>query len=172
MLKIPDDINVWMISDTHFYHKRIIEYCERPFESIQEMNETLHNNWCEVVGDDDIVFFLGDFVMGVGKMKNEIFKELYDSLPGHKRFLRGNHDEGVTSVKLIDEPYLIEYKGKTITLYHYPSNEFDTDFYIHGHIHSKTFRKFDPDCDKNIFNVNVESINYKPINLNTILFGE
>ena len=46
MLKIPDDINVWMISDTHFYHKRIIEYCERPFESIQEMNETLHNNCC------------------------------------------------------------------------------------------------------------------------------
>lgn len=169
MMLIPDNRTVWLLSDTHFFHSRIIEYCERPFSSVQEMNETMFNNWCETVADDDIVFFLGDFVMGVGLLKQQIFKELYDALPGEKYFLRGNHDEKITSVELIDGRYIISYKGKTITLCHFPSNEFDTDIYIHGHIHSKTFRRFDKEEGKNIFNVNVESIDYRPINLDEIL---
>ena len=33
--------NVWFTSDTHFGHAKIIEYCDRPFADVQEMNETL-----------------------------------------------------------------------------------------------------------------------------------
>lgn len=37
-------MTVWVTSDTHFSHKNIIEYCNRPFKDIYHMNETLVKN--------------------------------------------------------------------------------------------------------------------------------
>ena len=54
---------IWVTSDTHFYHRRILEYeaSSRPFKDIDEMNEELIRRWNKKVGTNDIVFHLGDF---------------------------------------------------------------------------------------------------------------
>lgn len=59
-----DGSKVYFTSDTHFYHSNIIGFCKRPFKNVEDMNETLIENWNRVVGQDDIVFHLGDFCLG------------------------------------------------------------------------------------------------------------
>ena len=56
--------HVWVTSDTHFNHANIIKYCNRPFSSVEEMNETIIANWNKVVSEDDMVYHLGDFALG------------------------------------------------------------------------------------------------------------
>mgnify|MGYP003426752763 CR=1 FL=1 len=61
MMVIKDSNKVFFTSDFHANHKRIIEFCNRPWESKEEMTENLIKNWNSVVGPDDIIFHLGDF---------------------------------------------------------------------------------------------------------------
>ena len=36
-----DGSKVFFTSDTHFYHGNIIRFCNRPFEDVEMMNETI-----------------------------------------------------------------------------------------------------------------------------------
>ena len=54
---------IFFTSDTHFNHKAIISYCSRPFESVEEMNDRLIDNWNQVVKPNDTVYHLGDFAL-------------------------------------------------------------------------------------------------------------
>ena len=59
-----DGSKVFFTSDTHFYHGNIIRFCNRPFKDVEMMNETIIANWNNTIGQDDIVFHLGDFCLG------------------------------------------------------------------------------------------------------------
>jgi calcineurin-like phosphoesterase family protein len=75
-------------SDAHFFHRRIIQYSNRPFESVEDMNEQMIQRWNKQVKKDDIVYHLGDFAFGkIDKIEN-----ILKSLNGRKRFINGNHD--------------------------------------------------------------------------------
>ncbi len=50
----------WITSDMHFNHAKIIEYCDRPFETTEEMNEIIIRNWNKKIKKKDIVYVLGD----------------------------------------------------------------------------------------------------------------
>ena len=78
----------WYTADLHLGHKKIIELCDRPFSSIDNMNATLINNWNEVVGAKDYVYILGDLAMGNIHESLELVKEL----KGFKFLIPGNHD--------------------------------------------------------------------------------
>lgn len=56
--------NTWFIGDTHFYHKNIIDYENRPFKSVEDMNKGLIDTWNSRVKKLDRVFVLGDFCFG------------------------------------------------------------------------------------------------------------
>lgn len=51
-------------SDWHLGHKRIIELCDRPFASVEEMNEAIIENCNRVVKRHHRLILLGDNVLG------------------------------------------------------------------------------------------------------------
>lgn len=79
---------LWFTSDLHFGHANIIDYCNRPFRSVDAMNWWLINSWNANVADGDDVWVLGDVCMG------DITKtlRLIEKLNGTKHLLVGNHD--------------------------------------------------------------------------------
>ena len=88
--KFPEEYagHVFFTSDTHFFHKNILKYCGRPFGSVEEMNETLIDNWNRKVGKDDVVFHLGDFCFGGAERWTSVRKRLN----GRIVLIVGNHD--------------------------------------------------------------------------------
>lgn len=78
----------WVTSDLHFSHGPIIRMCRRPFSDVGNMNRLLVMNWNEVVAPDDVVYVLGDVVMGE---RSETLP-VVEKLNGIKLLVPGNHD--------------------------------------------------------------------------------
>lgn len=157
--------NVWFTSDTHFYHTNIIKYCNRPFNSVEEMNEKLIANWNSVVGKDSIVWHLGDFCLGPDQKKH--IPELVSKLNGKINLVLGNHDHN--SVKFYyDAGFNRVYDRKVIIndfviLTHAPLmflNDNTQFFQIFGHVHDSELY---PTFSKTGCCICVERHNYKPI---------
>ena len=51
---------VFFISDTHFGHANVLRLCDRPFETIEQMNEAIIGNWNRRVTGSDSVYIIGD----------------------------------------------------------------------------------------------------------------
>ena len=77
----------WFTSDLHFYHFNVIRYCDRPFTTVEEMNEGLVENWNRKVKAEDEVYILGDFSLALRPV--ELFPR---RLNGLKYLVPGNHD--------------------------------------------------------------------------------
>lgn len=81
----PD--STFFTSDTHFGHENIIKFCKRPYQSVEEMNEALIENWNKVIGKNDTVFHLGDFALG----GSTVWNNTLDRLNGKIYLIFGNH---------------------------------------------------------------------------------
>ena len=169
-------MKTYIISDTHFNHENIIKYCNRPFSSIKEMNETLINNWNKIVKKNDIVYHLGDFFLG---SKFDL-KEIVNKLNGQIYLIRGNHEhlnvksyEDAGIIVLKNAPILLkEYK---VALTHRPlPNGMLKEGYVnlHGHIHNK---KLEDIYDSKLYdktrhlNVSCDVLNFQPVLINDLL---
>ena len=151
----------WFISDTHFNHENIIEYCNRPFANAEEMNRYIINQWNNIVDKNDLVYHLGDFALQSDK---EAVINLVNQLNGNIILILGNHDRhgkqwfldcGFVEVhkSLIISNYLLSHRPQTV------DKLAENMVNIHGHIHN-----YDKGLDKNKYiNVSCEVVDYKPI---------
>lgn len=78
------NMKVYIISDTHFNHTKLIEYENRP----ANFNDIIIANWNKVVNDHDLVIHLGDVILG----RNSELQSILSRLNGTKVLCRGNHD--------------------------------------------------------------------------------
>lgn len=162
-------MKTFVIADPHFGHENIIRYCNRPFESVIEMDKALIDNWNKTVSNDDIVWVLGDFALS----SKDYTKSIIKSLRGRKRLILGNHDR--YSQKWYREvgfefvsPYPIIIHN-FVALSHAPLGFMNRNcpfFNIYGHVHDDLRYE---DLTINTACVSVERIDYKPIELNEII---
>lgn len=168
---------IYYTSDLHFGHKNILRYENRPFESVDEMNEKLVENWNNKVKPEDTVYHLGDFAIKNSSMNLDKIIELYNRLNGNKILLIGNHDlDWIDKVsdKLQYKPvdYLeIKDGDRIVCLCHYPIEDWDGkhhgSMHVHGHIHGRDIISHLP----NRFNAGVDVRNYEPVTLDEMIKG-
>ena len=129
------------ISDWHYGHKNVLGFDNRPFTSIEQMNEELIRRWNSVVSAGDLVYILGDMFWCTPKIAAPIMEQLN----GQKFLVKGNHDRWHDSkfdklfVK-IDEYMEIEDEGRKVVLCHYRFPCIKNNFYgwihLYGHVHN------------------------------------
>lgn len=136
-------MTVFYTSDNHFFHRNIVKFENRPFESVEEMNQAMIDVWNSVVKDNDYVMHLGDFVFG-GYDK---WRHVLDQLNGKIILHKGNHDDSKKLKKLFKEGYFKKihevgsYKKinkHQLWFTHYPLDIGlrPRKWSIHGHLHS------------------------------------
>jgi len=162
----------YFISDTHFGDKIMIRVFHRPFNNIDEMNNTIYNNIVNTVSKNDTLFFLGD-----GGSNLEPFERLIVEKNIKLVWILGNHDDpdtinsligGYNGIKIYDNPIMVG----GLWLSHEPIECILPEcpyLNIHGHTHLLNYGNGGKWLNGNrYFNVSVEAINYKPISLNDI----
>lgn len=185
--------DIWIISDTHFRHANILKFTDGKtgklvrgdtFANVDEMDEHMIERWNSVVKQGDIVYHLGDVVMG----DREWFKSNWPRLNGSKRLIVGNHDDipflasggffkKVQMWRMFPEFGLIFshvplhqsslkrhwIKREDHNLVQYWWKRYTSRnkclLNVHGHIHQN------PSPSGPYRNVSVEAINYTPINI-------
>lgn len=142
---------IYFTSDLHFCHDREFMFNPRGFDSIDDHDKTIINNWNAVVKDDDQVYVLGDLMLN----DNEKGIALIRQLKGKIHIVLGNHDtdnrvalfKAAANVVEIVYATIIKYKGYVFYLSHYPTITGDMEhprraqhllYNLYGHTHQKT----------------------------------
>lgn len=161
--KYNDGSKIYFTSDSHFFHSNIRKFCNRPFESLEEMDKTLIDNWNKVVPTDGLVFHLGDFSWGGYQQ----WKEAREQLNGEIILIKGNHDrkngpqsqqQFNTLFKHTAQQMFIEIEGRKIYLNHLPLLCYDgiyrdkenLVFALNGHVHLSNVKEknLGKDCER------------------------
>lgn len=165
----------FFISDTHFSHENIIKYENRPFKDTTEMNETMIQNWNNVVKPNDEIYILGDFIFD----NKENALDIINRLNGRKYMIKGNHDS-ILKYKEITDKFewvkdyaVLKYNKTKFILFHWPIQVWDCQhhgaIHLYGHIHSNIGdHRMEHDIP-NSYNVRVDVNNFTPISIEKII---
>ena len=147
-------------SDEHLGHKNIIEYCNRPFASVDEMDETIIQRHNEVVGKDDVVVHGGDFTL-VAKAKAQKYTS---RLQGQHIFLHGSHDNW------LDRPFLDIWEktldGQHIIVCHYAMRVWPRSHHNSWQLYGHSHGKLEPVGKQ--WDIGVDNNNFYPLSLEQI----
>lgn len=167
-------------SDEHFGHFNILKYCQRPFKTIEQMNETIIKNHNERIKKEDTCLIVGDFCFknspngkeGEGMPIHS--KNYIERLNGNLVFVRGNHDRN-NSVQTKIERLVLKVGGIYINVCHNPQDAIieDSHYYslnLVGHVHTSWKTK---EISKNgkfslMINVGVDLNSFRPYNFDEL----
>ncbi|MCW2079657.1 UNVERIFIED_ORG: calcineurin-like phosphoesterase family protein [Bradyrhizobium japonicum] len=159
-------MSTFLIADTHFGHRAIIEMCRRPFASVREMDGTMIERWNATVRTTDTVIHLGDFAH---RYPADKLSQLFASLNGRKHLIKGNHDDAATLALPWESVRDIAYASidsQNVVLCHYAMRTWPRirkgALMLYGHSHGRLAGNIQS-CD-----IGVDVLGFAPVRLNTI----
>lgn len=179
------EVRIFFTSDTHFGHKNIIKFCDRPWNTTEEMDEGLIENWNSVVDKNDIVFHLGDFAFS----SNGKWKGLIERLNGKIHLILGNHDGSrypgdniMSNFESVQQQAVLKIDNRKIYLNHFPILCYDGTYkskdslvwQLFGHVHTQKDKIIGKDFDRlqhimpTQYDVGVDFNDYKPISFEEV----
>jgi len=198
-IKINTGQQIYFTSDTHYAHKNICRsvsnwrdangdvpiHNTRDFKSLDHMNDYIVESINSMVGEDDILFHLGDFSFG-GFENIEMFRSRIYCKNIH--LILGNHDHHIERNKgdiqrlfssvndylrlsVSINPGTPMYKGDfDFVLMHYPiaswHNMNDGVIHLHGHVHLPPDKKL---SKGKAMDVGVDGNGMQPYSVNEII---
>lgn len=170
--------NIWFTSDLHFCHNKEFLFQPRGFNTVEDMNEAIVQNWNSIVTPFDDIYVLGDLMLN----DNEKGIELLNSLKGNIHVILGNHDtdtrinlyNNCSNISKIEYVTILKYGKYRFYLSHYPTITSNVDekhfsqhlFNLYGHTHQQT--NFYNDIPW-IYHVGVDSHNCTPVHIDQII---
>lgn len=168
-----DIAKTYVITDTHFFHDRIItDFGFRP----SNFNQLIINNWINTVGEDDIVIHLGDVIWG----NQDQLKSVMGQLTGNIILVRGNHDKSHSNNWFIQAGFCAVFEKvqmSGVIFSHVPAimNQEEIDrglINVFGHFHNNGPDRWEKDYKQRItpnhFLLSLEDVNYSPVSLEKI----
>jgi calcineurin-like phosphoesterase family protein len=165
---------VYFTADQHYGHSNIIQFCKRPFSSVDEMNETLIENHNRIVKPGDLVYFLGDLFWR--SLTQEQALSIAARLNGQKYYINGNHEERMSHKDM--KKFFIWQKDLAdihptgyphITLCHYAMRVWNGShrgaWSLYGHSHGELEHV---ESGLKSFDVGVDCWDYKPVSLEEV----
>ena len=156
----------YITSDLHLGHEKVLEYCNRPYDTVENMNEDFINK-INKLPDGSHLYHLGDFVIGGKKKILEFLSRIKKNIK--MIFILGNHDSMKPTIVQEDKRILWVgyYKkekvlGGDVYLFHYPILEWPSKHYgtihFHGHSHGNSTYPYLP---ARIRDVGIDCTNYE-----------
>ena len=185
-LTIEKDQHVWFTSDLHFGHRNVLKFCDRPWDNEKEMDNGLIENWNNTVGDNDIVFILGDVFWfndshSIKKVLSKLKGKYIYIIPGNHDDFKSYHRVDDDRINLCEDVVVTwitreSKKLQEIWLSHYPMMTWphreNGAYQFFGHIHSKPNRNEGVDQDLplhwNQLDVGCDYWDHKPVSLETL----
>lgn len=165
------NIRFFFTADTHLGHANIIKYCNRPFRSVEEMDEAIIQNWNKVVRRNDIIFHLGDFCFG----NYERLLYYLRRLNGLIYLISGDHDQISSEHRDCFAVYYDNYAKFTVngmsydpkrtlplTLCHYSMRTWAKSHYGSYHLYGHSHGRLPEIRDSLSFDVGVDSHDFVP----------
>jgi calcineurin-like phosphoesterase family protein len=162
---------IYVITDTHFNHQKIIEY-GRPPDFEDRIFEGL-----KILKPDDMLIHLGDFCIGKDE---ECHKKFMDAVPCKKILVLGNHDKKSYNWYMehgwdfVCEMFYLKKFGEHILFSHTPKSKRSINFWsmnVHGHLHDNLHRF--PEYIKILtpkhYLLSMEKTDYKPVELESFI---
>lgn len=164
---------IFITSDTHFGHDREFLWGPRGFTNYKEHDTAVIENWNNTVTEDDIVYHLGDVMLG----DNTYGISCLERLNGHIKIIPGNHDTAsrlslyklLPNVEVLGLAELLKYKKYNFYLSHHPTMTSNLEkapylrmhlINLYGHTHQQ--KPFYQDIPF-MFHVGMDSNNCTPV---------
>lgn len=112
----------WLTADPHIGHAKAIEFDDRPFKDIDEMEAVFIENWNKVVSPEDLGIFVGDMFFYQSKQQ---MADFLSKLNGRKVLVRGNHDQKPRAMMnagftICVEEIVMTIANERVLISHYP----------------------------------------------------